>query len=72
MGVGFESQVFATCDVCGCDEFSSVRTLADFKRMLRVHGWTFGKKAICPECNERRKALRASMRRFKNGKVSDI
>lgn len=65
MGVGFESQVFATCDLCGIDEFSSTRTLADFKTMLRREGWTIGAKTICPECNERRKVLRNSLRRVK-------
>lgn len=65
MGVGFESQVFANCDICHCDEFSSTRTLADFKRVLRLEGWTFGKKTICPECNEKRRKMRATLKKVK-------
>ena len=67
MGVGFESQVYAQCDVCYTDEISSTRTLAEFKKLLRVEGWTFGKNTLCPECNERRKVLRESIRRRGNG-----
>lgn len=63
MGVGFESQVFATCDICHADEFSSTRTLKDFKEMLRVEGWTIGAKTICPECNEKRRKMRSSLRK---------
>lgn len=66
MGVGYESQVFASCDICHADEFSSTRTLADFKKILRREGWTIGEKTICPECNEKRRKLRASLRRYKN------
>ena len=66
MGVGFESQVFASCDLCGVDEFSSTRTLSDFKDMLRREGWSIGRKTICPECNARRKAMRQSMEKMQH------
>lgn len=72
MGWGYERQVYAECDICHDSEVSSIRTMAELKKLLRVEGWTFGKKTLCPECNERRKALRASMRRFENGKISDV
>lgn len=65
MGIGRESQVVASCDICYVHELSSIHTLADFKTKLRNEGWTIGKKTICPECNERRKQLRNSLRRLK-------
>lgn len=65
MPVGYESQTYASCDICHVDEFSSVLTLADFKKILRREGWTIGKKTICPECNEQRKQMRNSLRRLK-------
>lgn len=65
MSVGYEAQTYAMCDMCNVCEVSSLYTLAIFKQRLRLEGWTFGKKTICPECNERRKRLRNSMRRQK-------
>ena len=54
MGVGYESQVYAVCDICGDSECSSMYRLAEFKELLRAKGWTIGKKTICPACNKKR------------------
>lgn len=66
MGVGFESQVFASCDMCGVDEFSSVRNLVDFKNMLRREGWSIGKTVLCPVCKVRQKVIRETAERARH------
>ena len=54
MGVWYESQVYAACELCGAYDFSGVFRLTDFKKYLRAEGWTIGEKTICPACNEKR------------------
>lgn len=66
MSVGYESQVFASCDICHIDEFSSTRTLADFKQMLRLEGWSIGKRTLCPEC---RKAVKRESQKVLEGEI---
>lgn len=58
MSVGYESHVFASCDICHADEFSSTRTLADFKQMLRLEGWSIGKRVLCPKCRKETKSAK--------------
>lgn len=50
MGLKYESQVYAECDLCGETELTSVMTVNDFKMWLRSHGWRIGKTCVCDEC----------------------
>lgn len=65
MGVWYESQVYAACELCSAYEFPCVSSRADFKKYLRAKGWTIGKKTICPGCNKKR--AKGEEKRWING-----
>ena len=54
MGVTYESQVCAECDLCGKIELTSVMKVIDFKMWLRSRGWTIGKTCLCAECAKKK------------------
>lgn len=52
MAINFESQVYAECDRCRASEARQT-SVADMKRILRLEGWSIGKRVLCPECRLR-------------------
>lgn len=45
-----ERMFTVTCDECGTDE--SDYWIGQFKSRLKAEGWKFGKKDICPTCQD--------------------
>lgn len=54
MGVNYESQVYARCDLCGANDACSRCTIAEYKTLLRCEGWSIGKRTLCPKCRQRK------------------
>lgn len=54
MGVTYESQVVAECDLCGETALTSVMSVVNFKMWLRSQGWTIGKTCLCAKCAKKK------------------
>lgn len=64
MGVNYESQVYAMCDLCRANDACSRYTVTEYKTILRRKGWSIGRRTLCPKCAK-------LIKRPKNGGVNN-
>lgn len=71
IGVGYESQVYASCDSCGENEATSFCTLAEYKKILRSKGWRVGMVTLCPRCNAERRCTKSKVMKMRGGAADE-
>ena len=56
MSVWSERQNCIQCDICFMHDSSATENMAEFKKRMRLRGWTIGRnETLCIVCAEKRK-----------------